>query len=153
MLVRNNVEIRWDPRATGLAKPNGLVSISTFNCEPPPAGLVGDDTDPFNDGSEQRACFQIVNSRPVRRPPTFDGHLSVSRIGRCHSPEDGNPEEECRQVGINIDVVPCTTTPPLQNIQDLMKLERSPTPHGPATDVPTRSASPRARETQRFESP
>jgi len=61
-LLRDGVKYTWDPTpGLGVFK-NGLQSIDAITCPVPPAGLLGDDADEFNDGSEPRGCFQIENA-------------------------------------------------------------------------------------------
>ena len=70
-LLRNNVRFTWDPTPGIGTFRNGLEAIdTTIDCRalPPPAGLapaglLRDDADEFNDGTEPRACFQIMPGR------------------------------------------------------------------------------------------
>lgn len=61
-LFRHGVKYLWDPTGVGGFR-RGLVGIdTTITCPIPPAGLLGDDVDEFNDGSEVRGCFQIEDA-------------------------------------------------------------------------------------------
>lgn len=60
-LFRHGVKYTWNASAGGGFR-DTLTAIDTaITCPPPPAGLVGDDVDEFNDGTEPRACFQLEN--------------------------------------------------------------------------------------------
>lgn len=62
-LLRNGVRYVWDPTPGLGTFRNGLQAIdTTITCQPPPPGLLGDDADEFNDGTEPRACFEIENA-------------------------------------------------------------------------------------------
>jgi hypothetical protein len=62
-LFRHGVKYTWDPTGgVGNFDRNLRAIDTTITCPPPPAGLLGDDLDEFNDGTEVRGCFQIENA-------------------------------------------------------------------------------------------
>jgi len=93
-LLRNNVRYLWDPTPGIGAFRRGLQRIDTIDCRsfPPPAGLLGDDTDEFNDGTEARACFQIENADVPGEVATYYLTSSTFAAANGFTPEcDGTP--------------------------------------------------------------
>lgn len=70
-LFRNGVKYTWNPSGVG-GFPRGLTAVDTaITCPPPPAGLLGDDVDEFNDGTEVRGCFQLEDANSLGRITTY----------------------------------------------------------------------------------
>jgi hypothetical protein len=62
-LFRHGVKYTWDSSGGAGGFSRALQGIDTvITCPPPPPGLLGDDTDEFNDGTETRACFQLEDT-------------------------------------------------------------------------------------------
>jgi len=61
-LFRHGVRYTFDSTERIRVLDETLTAIDTITCPPPPAGLLGDDTDEFNDGTEVRGCFQLADS-------------------------------------------------------------------------------------------
>ncbi len=69
-LFRNGVRYTFD--STNGNVDRSLSAIDTaITCPPPLAGLLGDDVDEFNDGTESRACFQLADSGNGGRITTY----------------------------------------------------------------------------------
>jgi hypothetical protein len=144
LLLRDNLQFTWNPSPTPNTAANriaGLIAGSirtpstnpSFTCPNPPKGLLGDDVDAFNDGTEKRACFQIVNSKTGATATYYLTSTSFSFVDK-----DGSGSgDECKQTGINLDVAPCTDDSVAQKIQNQMRLELQIDPNtGQPIDVP-----------------
>jgi hypothetical protein len=94
-LFRHGVKYLWDSTGVGGFR-RGLVGIdTTITCPPPPAGLLGDDVDEFNDGTEVRGCFQIEDATAPGTVTTYyltsPSYDEVSSGAEC----DGANLAEC----------------------------------------------------------
>ena len=94
-LLRNGVRYSWDPSGRVRVVREGLNVIdTTITCPPPPPGLLGDDTDEFNDGAEPRACFEIENADAAGEITRY--YLTSSTFGGPTTAEcDGSPTPRC----------------------------------------------------------
>ena len=95
-LFRHGVKYLWNPSPTPPKFDEGLEAIDTaITCPPPPAGLLGDDVDEFNDGSEVRGCFQIEDASLPGTVTTY--YLTSPTYGEVTSGAecDGSNLAEC----------------------------------------------------------
>lgn len=95
-LFRHGVRYVWEPNPRSGGFRRALLRVDPITCPRPPAGLLGDDTDEFNDGSEPRACFQIENGTVAGEITTY--FLTSPTYGAAPgaSPEcDGTPTPRC----------------------------------------------------------
>jgi hypothetical protein len=102
-LFRHGVKYTWDSNGGPGGFRRALSAIdTTITCPPPPAGLLGDDTDEFNGSpvNEPRACFQLedpsngnaittyyltspVYGDPINPPGVGSGECDGTNSSRC----------------------------------------------------------------------
>jgi hypothetical protein len=93
-LFRNDVRLDFDPVAGTFNTGTTPITCSTI---PPPAGLLGDDTELSNSGTEQRPCFQIRNLATGRDITYYYTSATIGTDGATL----------CNATGIVADVAKC----------------------------------------------
>lgn len=120
-LFYNNAHIQWNVTG-GPDQAKNLRDVAVFDCasNPPASGLLGDDTDEFNDGSEFRPCFVLedVSGSGLPRVVFYLTSLTYTSAG--------NPDGECDSSDercVLEDVTACTAPSNAADIRSRLRLQ------------------------------
>ncbi|PYQ15518.1 MAG: hypothetical protein DMF80_08670 [Acidobacteria bacterium] len=111
-LFRNNVRYTFNSNSPPGLKNASMTGIGPTTCPAPSQGLLGDDTDAFNDGAEARPCFEIADT-------------STGQVARYYysSGTFGEISSNAAVPGVVVPVPACTAPSNLTSLNNALKLE------------------------------